>query len=294
MFYGSCVALVTPFKDGGIDEEKLKELVHYHIENKTEGLVPCCSTGESATMTHKEHARVIEIVVKEAVKKIPVIAGTGSNSTQETIELTQHAKEIGADASLLIVPYYNKPTQSGVVQHFSAVCKKISLPIIVYNIPGRTGINMLPSTFIQLVEKNKNIVGIKESSGNLDQISEIAASLKDKENFTILSGDDSLTLPILSVGGKGVISVLANIAPKDTYDLCSFFKQGQLEKAQKIHYKMFPLMKALLLETNPIPIKTAMEILGICTASFRLPLCAMDEKNKEKLIEELKNVGYLQ
>ncbi|MBI2119324.1 MAG: 4-hydroxy-tetrahydrodipicolinate synthase [Elusimicrobia bacterium] len=294
MFYGSCVALVTPFKDDGIDEEKLKELVHYHIENKTEGLVPCGSTGESATMTHKEHARVIEIVVKEAGKKIPVIAGTGSNSTQETIELTQHAKEAGADASLLIVPYYNKPTQSGVIQHFSAVCKKVSLPIIVYNIPGRTGINMLPSTLIQLVEKNKNIVGIKESSGNLDQVSEIAASLKDRENFTILSGDDSLTLPILSVGGKGVISVLANIAPKDTYDLCSFFKQGQLEKAQKIHYKMFPLMKALLLETNPIPIKTAMGILGICSSNFRLPLCAMDEKNKEKLIEELKNVGCLQ
>lgn len=294
MFYGSCVALVTPFKDGAVDEQKLKELVHHHIENKTEGLVPCGSTGESATLTHKEHARVIEIVVKEAHKKIPVIAGTGSNSTQETIELTEHAKEIGADASLLIVPYYNKPTQRGLVEHFSAVCKKVSLPIVLYNIPGRTGINMLPSTLIQLVEKNKNIVGVKESSGNLDQVSEIAAALKDKENFTILSGDDSLTLPILSVGGKGVISVLANIAPKDVHDLCVFFKEGQMEKAQKIHFKMFPLMKALLLETNPIPIKTAMEILGICSASFRLPLSSMEEKNKEKLIAELKNYGTLQ
>lgn len=293
MFSGSCVALVTPFKNGSVDEKKLRELVEFHAANKTSAIVPCGSTGESATLTYEEHHQVIEIVVHQAKRRIPVIAGTGSNSTAETIELTRHAKESGADAALVIVPYYNKPTQQGMIEHFSAVAQQVSIPIIVYNIPGRTAVNMLPATLGALVKKHKNIVGVKESSGNLEQVSEIACALKDQKNFMLLSGDDSLTLPILSVGGKGVISVLANIAPRDVAELCSSYLKGNLKRAQALHLKMFPLVKALFIETNPAPIKTAMEVLGLCSSELRLPMCALQPENRKKLIKELKNYGLL-
>lgn len=293
MFKGSCVALVTPFKNGEVDEKKLCELVEYHIAHKTSALVPCGSTGESATLTHKEHHRVTELVVQQARKRIPVIAGAGSNSTREAISLTLHAKESGADAALVIVPYYNKPTQQGMIEHFCAVAKNVSIPIIVYNIPGRTAVNMNPATLTALAKKHKNIIGVKESSGNLDQVSEIASLLKERRDFVILSGDDSLTLPILSVGGKGVISVLANIAPKDVQELCTLTLQGNLKKAQALHLKMFPLIKALFLETNPSPIKEAMKILGLCSSEVRLPLCPLQPENKKKLIKELKSFGLL-
>lgn len=293
MLSGSCVALVTPFKDGVLDEKKLRALVEFHIANKTSAIVPCGTTGESATLTYEEHHRVIDIVIQQVKKRIPVIAGTGSNSTAETIELTRHAKESGADAALIIVPYYNKPTQRGMIEHFSAVLQNVSLPIIIYNIPGRTGVNMTPSTLIQIAKRHKLVVGVKEASGILDQSTEIAVGLKDRTDFSILSGDDSLTLPIMSVGGKGVISVLANIVPKDVAELCSSYLGGNSKRAQELHFKMYPLVKALFIETNPEPIKTAMEILGLCSSEMRLPMCAISEDSKKKLTAELKNYGLI-
>ncbi|MBI2915949.1 MAG: 4-hydroxy-tetrahydrodipicolinate synthase [Elusimicrobia bacterium] len=293
MFRGSCVALVTPFKNGKLDEEKLRELVDYQIEHGTQALVPCGSTGESATLNYEEHNRVIEVVVQQSRHRIPVIAGTGSNSTAETIALTRHAQEVGADAALTIVPYCNKPTQQGMIHHFSAVARNVPLPLIIYNIPGRTGVNMLPSTLIQLTEKEKNIIGIKESSGNLDQVTEIACALNSKKNFCILSGDDSLTLPILSIGGHGTISVLANIAPEDIAELCRAHAERNFEKALQLHWKMYPLVKALFLEANPAPIKAAMEILGLCSSEVRLPLCGLEPSNRTKLTQALKEYGLL-
>ena len=257
MIQGSCVALVTPFKNGSIDENKLRDLVEFQIANKTSAIVPCGTTGESSTLTHEEHSRVIEIVIQQARKRIPIIAGTGSNSTSEALHLTSQAQQFGADAALVIVPYYNKPTQEGMQEHFSAIAKNVSIPLIIYNIPGRTGVNMLPSTLVKLVEKNKNIVGVKESSGNLEQISEILRLLQGHKKFSLLSGDDALTLPIIAVGGKGVISVMANIYPKQTAQLCDLALKGQFVKAQQLHYKYLPLMKALFIETNPAPVKTA-------------------------------------
>ena len=291
MFKGSCVALVTPFKRGKADEKNIRELVRFHIAHRTSAIVPCGSTGESATLSHEEHRRVVEIVVQEARGRIPVIAGTGSNSTAETLALTRHAKETGADAALVIVPYYNKPTQQGMIEHFSLVARNVSIPVLVYNIPGRTGVNMLPSTLVKIVRKNKNVIGVKESSGNLDQVSEIACALKDHENFSILSGDDSLTLPILSVGGKGVISVLANIAPGDVQELCQSFDQRNFARARELHLKTFPLVKNLFIETNPAPIKTAMEVLGMCSSGMRLPMCALMPENKKKLLQAVKDYG---
>ncbi len=292
MFEGSSVALITPFKeDGSIDASKLCELVEYQIAHKTSAIVPCGTTGESATLNHKEHGQVIEIVVKQARKRISVLAGTGSNSTQEAIELTQHAKEVGADGALVIVPYYNKPTQQGMLAHFIAVAKEVALPIVIYNIPSRTGCNLLPVTLRKILDQRENIVGIKESSGSMDQISEIAMNLNGKKDFTILSGDDSLTLPIFSVGGKGVISVLANILPQEAAALCSAALNGNFQLAQQLHWKMLPLIKALFIETNPGPIKTAMELLGICSSRMRLPMAAMEPENRKRLYLELKNYG---
>lgn len=288
MFSGSMVALVTPFKNGAVDEQNLRELVEFHAANKTSAIVPCGSTGESATLTHEEHHRVVKIVVEQSRGRVPVIAGAGSNSTSEAISLTRHAMESGADAALVIVPYYNKPTQKGMFEHFSAVAKNVSLPIIIYNIPGRTAVNMLPGTLLRLAEKHKNIVGVKESSGNLEQIMEIAADARKRKDFMILSGDDSLTLPILSVGGAGVISVLANIIPKDVQSLCRMFAQGEIARARAIQLKMFPLIKAIFIETNPSPIKMAMELMGMCSSELRLPMCSIEPANKKKLIQELR------
>ena len=288
MIQGSCVALVTPFKNGSIDENKLRDLVEFQIANKTSAIVPCGTTGESSTLTHEEHSRVIEIVIQQARKRIPIIAGTGSNSTSEALHLTSQAQQFGADAALVIVPYYNKPTQEGMQEHFSAIAKNVSIPLIIYNIPGRTGVNMLPSTLVKLVEKNKNIVGVKESSGNLEQISEILRLLQGHKKFSLLSGDDALTLPIIAVGGKGVISVMANIYPKQTAQLCDLALKGQFVKAQQLHYKYLPLMKALFIETNPAPVKTAMEILKLCSSEMRLPMCPLLPENKKILAQAIK------
>ncbi|MFA5094416.1 MAG: 4-hydroxy-tetrahydrodipicolinate synthase [Candidatus Omnitrophota bacterium] len=288
MFEGSIVALVTPFKNGKVDEDKLAELVEFHLKNGTSGIVPCGTTGESATLTHEEHNRVIEVVIRAANKKIPVIAGTGSNSTAEAIELTKFAEKAGADAALLLSPYYNKPTQRGLYMHYKAVADSVKMPIIPYNIQSRTAVNIEPETFQKLAQI-KNIVGVKESSGNLEQISRIRYLCGP--DFAILSGDDALTLPILAIGGTGVISVAANIIPRDVADLVAAFKKGDIKKAQDLHYKLLPLIKALFIETNPIPVKTAMELAGMIEPELRLPLCHMSEENLAKLAEALKKYG---
>lgn len=291
MFSGSCVALVTPFKNGKVDEDKLRDLVEFHIANGTSAILPCGTTGESATLTHEEHGRVIEVVVNAARKRIKVIAGAGSNSTQEAIGLVRHAKKVEADGVLVIVPYYNKPTQKGMFEHFTAVAKAADIPIIIYNIPGRTGVNMLPATVIQTARANKNIIGIKESTGNIDQTTEIVAVLGD--SFDVLSGDDSLTLPIMACGGKGVISVAANIVPKDIAAMCKAWEYGNTKSALQYHLKLYPLIKALFIETNPIPLKTAMEMMELCSAEMRLPMCSMEEANRAKLKSALESYGLL-
>jgi len=291
MFKGSIVALVTPFKKNKIDEKTLKDLVEFHIKNNTSGIVPVGTTGESATLDYEEHDKVIELVVKYANKRIPVIAGTGSNSTAEAIMLTKHAKKVGADASLQVSPYYNKPTQKGLYEHFRTIAESVDIPIILYNIASRTAVNIEPETISKLAKDCKNIIGIKEASGSLEQMARI--KLLCPKDFILLSGDDALTLPVLSIGGVGVISVVANIIPKDVARLLEEFEKGNLNKAQEIFYKMFPLIKAMFLETNPIPVKTAMSLLGLCSSEMRLPLTSMSEENLEKLKKALKDYGLL-
>lgn len=288
MFEGSIVALVTPFKNGKVDEKKLRELVEFHIENGTSAIVPCGTTGESATLSMEEHEEVIEITIDAARKRIPVIGGTGSNSTAEAIRLTKHAEEVGADAALLLAPYYNKPTQKGLYLHFKAVAEAVKIPLILYNIQSRTAVNIEPETFEKLAQI-KNIVGVKEASGSLEQMSRI--KLLCGENFDLISGDDALTLPLLAIGGTGVISVVANIVPKDVAEMVTAFKKGDLKKAQELHYKLLPLIKAMFIETNPIPVKTAMGLLGMIDPELRLPLCPMSEDNLAKLMNALKAYG---
>jgi len=290
MFSGSHVALVTPFRNGKVDIEKLKSLVEFHIENGTDGIVPCGTSGESATLSNDEHRLVIETVVKTARKRIKVIAGTGSNNTTEALEMTEFAKEAGSDGALLIAPYYNRPTQEGLYLHFRKIAQEIDIPLIVYNIPSRTGINILPETMVRLA-KIKNIAGVKESSGSMDQISQII--MECPKEFCVLSGDDSMTLPVMAVGGKGVISVAANIVPKDVKGLVTAFSAGNVEKAKKTHMKLFPLIKALFCETNPIPVKTAMGIMGMISGELRLPLCPLSDENLSKLKKELKDYGLM-
>jgi 4-hydroxy-tetrahydrodipicolinate synthase len=291
MFKGSIVAIVTPFKNGKVDEGKLRELVDFQIKNGASGIVPCGSTGESATLTFEEHEQVIEIVIKQAKKRVPVIAGTGSNSTQEAIMLTQAAAKSGADASLQVSPYYNRPTQKGLYTHFKAIADSTGIPIILYNIAARTGVNIEPETIAKLASDCKNIIAVKEASGNLDQMSRIKQLCP--KNFGLISGDDSLTLPILAIGGRGVISVVANIAPMDVAVMVDEFEKGNIEKARQIHYKLLPLIRAMFIETNPIPVKTAMGLLGICAPDLRLPMCEMAPENIEKLKKALKEYGLL-
>lgn len=291
MFKGSIVAIVTPFKDGKIDERKLRDLIELQIKNGTSGIVPCGTTGESATLTFQEHEAVIEITIEQAKKRVPVIAGTGSNSTQEAIMLTKQAASAGADASLQVSPYYNRPTQKGIYEHFKAVAGSVNIPIILYNIASRTGVNIEPETIAKLARDCKNIVGVKEASGSLDQMSRIK-QLCDKD-FNLISGDDSLTLPVLSLGGIGVISVVANIVPADVANLVAEFQKGNLREAQEIHYKLLPLIKAVFIETNPIPVKTAMGLLGMCEPDLRLPMSSMLPDNLEKLKKALKDYGLL-
>ncbi len=288
MFTGSITALVTPFRDGVIDEEALKGLVEFQIENGTSGIVPCGTTGESATLSYEEHNRVIELTVETVNKRIPVIAGAGSNSTKETIMLTKHAQKAGADGALLITPYYNKPTQEGLYQHYRAVAEEVDLPLILYNVPGRTGVNMLPETVARLSEM-KNIVGIKEATGDLKQISDVVEF--SREGFTVLSGDDFTTLPILCVGGHGVISVTSNILPGEVSEMCRAFFEGRVEHARSIHYRLQPLHRAMFLETNPIPVKTALSLMGRIREEFRLPLVRMNQSKRARLVEVLRNHG---
>ena len=285
MFSGSFVALVTPFKDNRVDVEKLKELVEFHIKKGTSGIVPCGTTGESPTLSHEEHRVVIETVVKAVNGRIKVIAGTGSNNTNEAIELTQFAKKVEADGCLVITPYYNKPTQNGLYLHFKKIAETVDIPIVMYNVPGRTGTNMISSTAAKL-SKIKNIIGLKEASGNITQISQIVRECV--EEFDVLSGDDAMTFPILAVGGKGVISVAANIAPTEVAGLVEAFNKGDINKSRKIHLKMLPLFEAMFYETNPIPVKTSMNLMGMISDDIRLPLCKMSEENLKKLKTTLK------
>jgi 4-hydroxy-tetrahydrodipicolinate synthase len=289
MFTGALVALVTPFQDGEVDLQTLDELVDFQLENGIDGIVPVGTTGECPTLTHEEHKQVIERVVKAAGGQVPVIAGAGSNSTAEAIELTAFAKKVGADATLQVDPYYNKPTQEGFYQHFKAIAEEVDLPIVLYDIPGRCGAGMTPDTVVRLSEI-ENIVAIKDATGKLDQVSEIATRC----DLTILSGDDSLTLPIASVGGKGVVSVVANIVPADVKALTDLILEGDFTSALKWHKKLFALCRNLLgLATNPIPIKAAMAMLDMAPEEMRLPMTPMDESKKAVLRQTLKDYGLL-
>jgi 4-hydroxy-tetrahydrodipicolinate synthase len=286
MFKGSFVALVTPFQNGTVDVAKLEELVELHIEANTSGLVPCGTTGESATLTHEEHELVIGTVVRRAAGRIPVLAGTGSNSTAEAVHLTRFAKEVGADAALVITPYYNKPPQKGLVAHFGRIAEEVDIPIIIYNVPSRTGVNMLPQTVIECT-RFPNVVGIKEASGSIDQTVEI---LRDSE-ITVLSGDDSLTLSLMAVGAQGVISVAANVVPGMLRELVDMAAAGDLEGARKLHYRLYPLFKTLFVETNPIPVKTAMEMIGRMSSQMREPLSPIEPEHAEMLKSVLDELG---
>lgn len=290
MFKGSMVALVTPFRGGKVDEKALKGLVEFHIKNGTSALVPCGTTGESATLSYPEHDKVIELTVEYASGRIPVIAGTGSNSTDEAIALTKHAKKAGAAASLQVNPYYNRPTQQGLYLHFKAIAEAVDIPIILYNIASRTGVNMEPETFARLASI-KTIIGVKEASGNLEQMARIR-SLCPKD-FLLISGDDALTLPVMSIGGVGVISVVANIVPRDVAGMCAAFEAGDARKAAALHYAMLPLVKAMFIETNPVPVKTAMGLMKMIDPSMRLPLCDMLPDNRDKLVKALKDYSLL-
>jgi 4-hydroxy-tetrahydrodipicolinate synthase len=289
MFTGALVALVTPFQDGEIDWRTLDELVDFQLENGIDGIVPVGTTGESPTLTHDEHKKVIERVVKAAGGQVPVVAGAGSNSTAEAIDLAAFARKVGADATLQVDPYYNKPTQEGFYQHFKAVAEEVDLPIVLYDIPGRCGAGMTPDTVVRLAEV-ENIVAIKDATGKLDHVSEIATRC----DLTVLSGDDSMTLPIASVGGKGVVSVVANIVPADVKAMTDLILEGDFTSALKWHKKLFALCRNLLsLATNPIPIKAAMSILNMASEEMRLPMTPMDESKKAILHQTLKDYGLL-
>ncbi|KRT69017.1 MAG: dihydrodipicolinate synthase [candidate division NC10 bacterium CSP1-5] len=289
-FEGSIVAMVTPFRDGKVDEPKIRELVEFHVKNGTDAIVPCGTTGESPTLSHAEHKRVVEVTIEAAAGRIPVVAGTGSNSTAEAIELTQHAKKAGADGVLMVCPYYNKPTQAGLIAHYTAVAAAVDIPIIMYNIPGRTGVNMLTETVAALAEL-PSVVGMKEASGSLEQMTEVISLCGDR--LTVVSGDDTLTLPLMAVGGKGVISVVANIVPKETAEMTRAALNGDWKRAKELHLRLFPLCKAMFYETNPIPVKTAMQLLGRLNGELRLPLCPMSQANRDKLQKALRAYGLL-
>ncbi|MBI4253934.1 MAG: 4-hydroxy-tetrahydrodipicolinate synthase [Candidatus Rokubacteria bacterium] len=280
-FQGSFVAMVTPFRNGRVDEAKLRDLVDFHVAHGTDGLIPCGTTGESPTLSHDEHKRVVEVVVEAAGGRIPVVAGTGSNSTAEAIDLTQHAERAGAAGALVVNPYYNKPTQEGLYRHFRAVAESAAIPILVYNIQSRTAVNVETATLERLVRDVKNVAGVKEASGSLDQMSQVIATCGP--DFAVLSGDDNITLPLLAIGGHGVVSVIANILPRETAEMVHAALDGDWKRARELHYKLFPLARAAFLETNPIPIKEAMALAGMIEPEFRLPMCRMGDANRERL-----------
>jgi 4-hydroxy-tetrahydrodipicolinate synthase len=290
MFSGSIVAIVTPFRKGRVDERTLGDLIEFQIAHGTKGIVPCGTTGESATLSHEEHERVVAFTVEAVRRRIPVIAGAGSNCTEEAIRLTRHAKAARADGALLITPYYNKPTQEGLFRHYKAVAEAVDLPIVLYNIPGRTSVNMTPATVTRL-SAIRNIVAIKEGSGLVQQASDILAACRDR--ITVLSGDDPLTLPMMALGAKGVITVTANIAPADMAAMVEAFQAGKHEEAQRLHYKLAPLFAALFYETNPIPVKEALAMMGKIDGELRLPLCPMATETREKLTRALKDYGLI-
>ncbi|MEO0101230.1 MAG: 4-hydroxy-tetrahydrodipicolinate synthase [candidate division WOR-3 bacterium] len=291
MLKGSFTALVTPFQNGEVDLAGLRRNIEFQLANDTAGLVPCGTTGESPTLSLEEWEMVIRTTVESVQGRIPVIAGTGTNDTKKTIKLTERAKELGCDGCLVVCPYYNKPTQEGLYRHFAEIAQSVDIPIIIYNIPSRTGVNILPKTIEKLVKEFNNIIGIKEASGNLDQVSEIL--VRCGERISILSGDDALTLPILSVGGQGVISVISNILPKAMADLVKSYLKGDIKGAQELHQKLFPLMKVLFIETNPIPIKTAMNLLKMPSGDLRPPLYPPNEETLNQIKRELENYGLL-
>ena len=290
-FSGSLVAMVTPFRDGKVDEAKIRELVEFHVVNGTDALVPCGTTGESPTLSHDEHKRVVEIVIEAAAGRIPVVAGTGSNSTAEAIDLTTHAARAGAQGALVVNPYYNKPTQEGLYRHFRAVAESVNLPILVYNIQSRTAVNVETDTLARLARDCRNIVGVKEASGSPDQMSQVIAACGP--DFTVLSGDDNITLPLMAIGGRGVVSVIANIVPREVWDLTHAALDGDWKRARELHYRLFPLARAAFLETNPIPIKEAMALAGMLEPEFRLPMCRMSDANRDRLRAILKPYGLL-
>jgi 4-hydroxy-tetrahydrodipicolinate synthase len=290
MFKGSFVAIVTPFHDGRFDEAAFRQLLEFHLGNGTHGIVPCGTTGESPTLSHDEYERVIEITVEMVHGRLPVIAGTGFNSTEKTIEATRFAKKAGAEAALIVTPYYNRPTPEGIYQHLAAVAKAVDIPIVVYNIPGRTGTNILPETMARLVGID-TVVAVKESTGSLQQVQEMIKLCGDK--LTVLSGDDWATLPLLSVGGKGVISVTANIAPRQVATVINEWEKGNIAGARELHYQLWPLHSALFIETSPTPVKTALGMMGKISPEVRLPLAAMLPHNRTKLEMALKDFGLL-
>jgi len=291
-FEGSYVALATPFdSEGRLDESAYRDLIRRQIVGTSAGLVPCGSTGEAATLTHEEYRRCVELACEESRGDVPVIAGVSGNATWKAVEQAREAETLGADALLLLAPYYNKPTQEGLYQHFRAVARESRLPVVAYNIPGRCAVNIAPKTIARLVKDCPNILAVKEASGSLDQVSEILSLVPP--SFTVLSGDDSLTLPMMAVGARGVISVVANVAPKETQALCAAFLKGDVKKARALHLKLFPLVKALFVETNPIPVKAALAMMGLCRPEPRLPLTPLSKEARPALKKALKDFGAL-
>lgn len=292
MFKGAITAIVTPFKeDGSLDEQALKNLVEFQIKNNIDGIVPCGTTGESPSLNEEEHFEVVKTLIDAANGKVLIIAGAGSNSTEHAIKMTKKAADLGADASLHVCPYYNKPTQEGLYRHFSKIAKAVDIPIIIYNIQGRTAVNMETSTLARLSKEHSNIVGVKEASGNIAQMMDVISALP--KEFSVLSGDDNLTLPLMALGGKGVISVASNIVPKEMHELTEYALRGDFEKAKDIHYKLLPLFKGIFIETNPIPIKAALAMKGMIKESYRLPMCEMKGENREKLRRVLEDLNII-
>lgn len=290
LFTGSGVALVTPFKDGKVDFEKLEEILNWHVEQGTDAIVICGTTGESSTLTDEEHKAAIKFTVEKINGRIPVVAGTGSNDTAYAIQLSQYAEQVGADALLIVTPYYNKTTQKGLITHFNAIADNVSIPIILYNVPGRTGVNILPKTLAELA-KNPKIVGVKEASGDISQVAEISRLVP--EHFYIYSGNDDMIVPLMSLGGSGVISVVANVAPRDTHNMVEKFIDGDIKGACQLQLSMKPLIDALFIEVNPIPVKTAMNLMGFEMGDLRLPLVDMEEDNLKILKTRLADYGLI-
>lgn len=282
---GSMVALVTPFRQEKVDEKGLKRLLDFHLEQGTDVIVPCGTTGEATTMSHEEHKGVMSFVIEYVNGRVPVICGAGSNCTEEAVPLLEHAKKKGANAVLIVTPYYNRPTQEGLFRHYEFLAKKVDIPIVLYNVPSRTGVSIAPET-VERLSGIPNIIGIKEASGSLDQASRII-SLCD---LPVLSGEDSITLPLLSVGATGVISVVANVVPKQVHDMVASYLEGDIERAKELHYELFELSKVLFIETNPIPVKTALSTMGLITGELRLPLCEMKSENRKELMNVLQKM----